>query len=143
MVKKLDDSFFEIYVDVKIEYPFCYVTPNKKNYFRYLADGRYEYICFENNRVTLSFGARAQSINGLLSDDEVYFKILANINTVITNEEFELRRSLLTVEYNKYLDGDKYIAAEVQKSLMKNSTGSVVEKVVDSNDIVTRNDEPF
>ena len=115
----VDDVFLDKYVDVKIEYPFCYETPNKKNFFRYLEDGRYEYICLEEKKATLSFGSRANSIGTLMDEDSFYFKVLANLNTVITNEDFEFQRALFSSEYTKYLAGDKYLSMEVQKEITK------------------------
>lgn len=135
--RKPDEAFLALYEDIKIVYPFCYMTPNQKNFFRYLEDGRYEYLCFENNRVTFSFGARAQSIESLLSDDEFYFKVLHSINTIITNEEFEFRRNLYTVEYNKYLEGDKYLAREVEKILAQEQRIYGTSENKSNDDIIT------
>ena len=124
----IDDAFLDKYVDIKIEYPFCYETPNRKNFFRYLEDGRYEYVCLEEKKATLGFGSRANSIGTLIDEDGFYFKVLANLNTVITNEEFELRRDLFSIEYTKYLDGSKYLSMEVQKEIDKKEKQNGIKK---------------
>lgn len=134
--RKVDEAFLNLYEDIKVVYPFCYVTPNGKNFFRYLEDGRYEYISFENSRVTFSFGARAQSIESLLDDDNFYFKILYSRNEIITSEEFEFRRDLYTKEYEKYLEGDKYLAEEVKKIIDKESK-IYSTKENNNNDLIT------
>ena len=146
MAKVVDEAFLKIYEDIKIEYPFCYRTPNGKNFFRYIADGRYEYISFESNRVTMGFGSRANSIDNLLSDDNFYLKVLANINTVINNEDFEFQRSLYMTEYDKYLQGDKYLAFEVQKVIEKKRKEEESGVTKENNDIIRGNQtgpEPF
>lgn len=153
-VKKVDKAFFEAekngqkYKDIVIIYPFCYVTDNGKNYFRYLEDGRYEYLSFENSNCTFSFGCRAASIESLMADDQFYFKVLANQNTIISLEEFEFRRSLVMAEYDKYLKGDKYLSFAVenlikQKELEekeKQKNNSTSEDIISSNN---NDDEPF
>ncbi len=147
--RKPDESFLALYEDVKIVYPFCFMSPNGKNFFRYLEDGRYEYLSFELSRVAFSFGARAQSLESLQQDDEFYFKVLANRNTVISNEDFEFRRNLYMVEYTKYLEGDKYLANEVQKIIdSQNRIYNKEEtKPYNPDDIIVNNDnndkEPF
>ncbi len=88
----------------------------------------------------------------MLEDDNFYFKVLRYRNEVITNEEFEFRRNLYNAEYVKYLEGDKYLAAEVQKIIDKEnkiygSSASVenTQKQVDSNDLITgpKSPDPF
>lgn len=144
--RKVDDSFLDKYKDIKIEYPFCYKSKIGKNFFRYMPDGRYEYICLEEKKSTLSFGCRSNSINHLLEEDDFYFKILANLNEVITNEEFEFQRKLYSAEYEKYLEGVKYISLGVEKIIKeKEKEEKQVEEKVENNDIIISNVEgdPF
>lgn len=114
--RELDAAFLSTYVDVKIEYPFCYKTKGKteQNYFRYLEDGRYEYICISEKKMHMSFGTRVDSIQGLMDDDTFYFKTLHNREEVITNEDFEFARSQYYNNYKLYLSGDKYLSREVE-----------------------------
>ncbi|HMT03330.1 MAG TPA: hypothetical protein PKD00_08510 [Burkholderiales bacterium] len=123
----IDEAFFDRYENIEIKYPFCYKTKNGKNFFRYLEDGRYEFICLEDKKSTLSFGSRANSIGTLLNENGFYFKILANLNEVITNEDFEFQISLFTKEYEKYLSANKYLSAEVQSKIEKEKKSKNVE----------------
>jgi hypothetical protein len=124
--RNIDQAFLDVYMDIKIKYPFCYKDKSNRNYFRYLEDGRYEYICLEPYKATLSFGSRAGSIDYLLEEDGFYFKILANLNEVITNEEFEIRREEYLKEYDKYLAGDKYINAQVKDIIRRKNESTYV-----------------
>ena len=138
---EIDNVFLDKYQDLEIKYPFCYKTKNGKNFFRYLEDGRYEFICLEEKRATLSFGSRANSIGNLLNEDGFYFKVLANLNEVITNEDFEFQRALFTKEYEKYLSAEKYLSNEVQKIIdkEKQSTKKEENQASEIIDIVTGN----
>ena len=126
-VRNIDSAFLAVYQDVKIEYPFCYKTRKGDNYFRYLEDGRYEYICLESYKATLSFGSRAGSIDVLIAEDGFFFKVLANLNEVITNEEFETKREEYLKEYDKYLAGDKYISASVKDIIKRKNDNTYVK----------------
>lgn len=108
-------AFLSTYQDIKIQYPFCYQTKDKKNYFRYLEDGRYEYICITEDKIHFSYGTRANTIQGLMQDDEFYFKTLANREIVITNQDFEDARKIFFSNYKNYLSGSSYLAHEVQE----------------------------
>lgn len=144
--RKVDKSFLEVYKDLEISYPFCYKSKNGKNFFRYLEDGRYEYLCLEDKKSTLSFGCRSNSIDHLLEEKDFYFKVIANLNEVITNEEFEFQRKLFSAEYEKYLSGMKYISMGVEKIIReKQKEEEKIEKQIDNNDIISGNieDSPF
>jgi len=140
--RKVDEAFHQAgYKDYEIVYPFCYKTKNGINFFRYLEDGRYEFICMDKYATTMSFGSRAGTIEALLEEKDFYFKVIANLNEVISNEDFEFQRALYLSEYNKYLLGDKYLAGEVDRLLK--SKPKIVEQI--EGDIITSNDEepPF
>ncbi len=126
-VRNIDSAFLAVYKDIEIKYPFCYKNRNDQNYFRYLEDGRYEFLCLEPFKSTLSFGSRAGSLDVLLSEDAFYFKVLANLNEVITNEEFESKREEYLKEYDKYLAGDKYINTQVKDIIRKKNENSYVK----------------
>ena len=50
--RKPDEAFLALYEDIKIVYPFCYMTPNQKNFFRYFVDSGM-FICkFDNKRIS-------------------------------------------------------------------------------------------
>lgn len=118
--RQIDAAFLSTYKDVLIEYPFCYKTKSKteENYFRYLEDGRYEYICISEKKMHMSYGTRVDSIQGLIDDDTFYFKTLHNREEVITNEDFEFARTQYYHNYKKYLSGDNYLAREVEEMMM-------------------------
>lgn len=115
--REIDAAFLSSYKDMKIEYPFCYksVGKHEENYFRYLEDGRYEYICISEKKMHMSYGTRVESIQGLLDDDNFYFKTIANRETVITNEDFEFARKQYYHNYQKYLSADQYLSREVEE----------------------------
>ncbi len=80
----IDEAFLSKYKDIEIKYPFCYKTESKTetNYFRYLEDGRYEYICESEKKMHMSYGTRVDSIQGLINEDSFLF-ILKTIKSVI------------------------------------------------------------
>lgn len=120
MAKKIIDEAFEaVYKAIIIQYPFCYKTKDEKNYFRYLEDGRFEFICIENKFVTLQFGTRCDTIECLQEENNSTFKTLASKNIIITNEDFEEIRNIYFEQYKNYLLGTSYLAKEVQDLIDK------------------------
>lgn len=115
--REIDAAFLASYKDTKIEYPFCYKTKSKheETYFRYLEDGRYEYISISEKKMHMSYGTRVESIQGLVDEDNFYFKTISNRETVITNEDFEFARTQYYHNYKTYLSGDKYLSREVEE----------------------------
>lgn len=144
--RKVDDGFFDAgYNDIVITYPFCYKSKDNKNFFRYLEDGRYEFICMDKYNITMSFGSRAGKIDSLIEENDFYFKVLANLNEVISNEDFEFQRELYKKEYEKYLNGDKYLSREVEKFIEKTEKlkSNQIKKENNNNDIIVGEDAPF
>lgn len=139
-----DDDFLNKYIEIEIKYPFCYKTKDDKNYFRYLEDGRFEHICLEEKRHCLTFGNYSNSIERLNNDKDFWFKVLGNLNLLIDNEEFEFARELLMSVYKKYLNGDQFIAFEVER-IIKLKEKREKEIVIENNDIIKNNDKdiPF
>lgn len=112
--RELDQAFLSTYKDFKVEYPFCTLSKDGKEYFRYLEDGRYENITIKGKLMSFSYGTRTDSILGLQNDDGFHFKVLGNVHNIITNEDFEIARKLLFSNYRNYLAGSHYLAKEVQ-----------------------------
>lgn len=122
LINKPDAEFFttknregKLYEDIKIEYPFCYKDNLQKNYFRYLEDGRFENIVLEDNRHGIVFGTFTNSINGLINENDFWLKIVANLNTIIDNDEFETALNTLFIRYDKYRKAEMFVALQVEK----------------------------
>ena len=145
-INKVKDDLFntknregKVFVDKEINYPFCYKTKDEKNFFRYLEDGRYDHVCLNENMVTLSFGRRTNSINHLINEDQFYFKVLANLNIEISNEDFEWSIKRFDMEYKKYLEGADYIARDVEK-IKKIKEAEKLNSIEENNSDIIQND---
>lgn len=138
MVKRILDEHFEaVYKAIEIHYPFCFKTKDEKNYFRYLEDGRYEYICIHDKHLTLQFGTVCDTIECLQDEHNSTYKVLATRNIIIDNEDFELIRKTYFNQYKMYLLGSAYLAKEVQDLI----DAGVLEKDKEINEQASENNE--
>lgn len=128
---EIDQVFLNKYQNVEIKYPFCYKTKNCKNYYRYLEDGRYEYIYDGGKKMTMQFGTHADSLVGLMNENGFYFKVLACRETIIENSEFEEKRKEYFENYKNYLNGDQYLAHDVKMLLhLQDQQNSEIESLI-------------
>lgn len=109
----------EVYENIEIKYPFCYKTKDEKYFFRYLEDGRFEKIWFEEKNHGFCFGTYSNSINGLVNEKDFYLKVVGNLNTIIENEEFETRRNYIFTKYKKYTSGEQFLSIQAEELLRK------------------------
>lgn len=135
--------------NIVITYPFCIKSGNEKsgyNYFRYLEDGRYEYIFEQDLKMHFSYGNQINSIQGLANNDEFWYKVLLNNHERITSEEFESKRADFFSRYEDYLSGARYIAKQVEQIIAKQKNHYEIKNENQNEGIIINKeheDDPF
>lgn len=104
--------------DLKVEYPLCLISKNKKEFYRYGNDGRFEHLVIrENDRYCLSFGIYANELHDVYNHDDFWFKILSQRFDKITDEEFSEMVGKFIQGYDRYLKGEDFIAREIKEEI--------------------------